>query len=138
MKLTEYQRGFLEALVDIRGRIFIEYTGNREKEKDRYYPIVNVILKSSSMWLLEKARDMLGIRKGFNKKKDMHTLTLGALESEDLLRQITLVKREHRRLVALEIIEIEKKWGVGFQDEITSEHSDEIERLLRKFYTQKG
>lgn len=138
MKLTEYQKGFIEALLDERGHIFLAYHDGRKNGREIYYPTINIMLKSSSMWVLEKARNMLGVRKGFNKRKGMHTLTLGALESEDLLRQITLVKREHRRLVALEIIEIEKKWGIGFQDEITSEHSDEIERLLRKFYTQKG
>jgi len=138
MKLSEYQKGFLSALLDERGHIFIDYFEGTKKGRDKYYPVVNIELKSNSMWTLEKVRYMLSIRKSFNRRKQLYTLTLGVLESENLLKQITLIKREHRRLVALEIFKIEKKWGIGFQDEIIPEHRDEIERLLRKFYTQKG
>ena len=136
MELTEYQKGFLSAFMDIGGHIFLEYFEGRKKGKDKYYPIVNVILKSSSMWVLEKARNMLNIRKDFNRRKKQYTLTLGASESEHLLKQITLIKREQQRLVALEIYETEKKWGIGFQDEVLPEHRDEVDKLVEEFYKQ--
>lgn len=137
MKLTEYQKGYLEALLDARGYIFMTYFEGPKKGRDKYYPAVNIMLKSSSIQVLEKASNILGIRKGFNRRRGLYVLALGTLESEDLLKQITLIRKEHRRLVALEIIEIEKKWNVSFQDEVIPEHNGEIERLLRKFYTQK-
>ena len=137
MKLTEYQKGYLEALLDTRGYIFMTYFEGPKKGRDKYYPAVNIMFKSSLMQVLEKAGNILGIRKGFNRRGQLYTLTLGVLESENLLKQITLIKREHRRLVALEIFKTEKKWDIGFQDEVKSEHRDEIDGLLRKFYTQK-
>ena len=137
MKLTEYQKGYLDALLDARGHIYIDYFCGRKKGRDKYYPVINILFKVSSMWVLEKVRDILGIRKSFNIRGSQYALILGALESEELLKQVTLIKGEHRRLVALEIIEIEKKWGINFQDEVKSEHRDEIDNLLRKFYTQK-
>jgi hypothetical protein len=137
MKLTEYQKGFIEALLDERGHIFLAYHDGRKNGRGIYYPTINIMLKSSSMWILEKARDMLGIRKGFNRRKNLYTLTLGELESEELLRQITLIKREQRRLVALEMIDIKKKWIAGSCDKVLPEYKSEVDRLVKSFYAHR-
>jgi hypothetical protein len=138
MKLTEYQKGFVEALLDERGHIFLAYHDGRKNGREIYYPTINIMLKSNSMWVLEKARNMLDVRKGFNRRGKLYTLTLGELESEELLKQITLIKREQRRLVALELIDIKKKWIVGSCDKVLPEYKSEVDRLVKNFHTQGG
>lgn len=134
MELTEYQKGFLSAFLDERGGIFLTYYDGRKKGKGIYYPTINIILKSSSISFLGKVRDMLGVRKSFNKRRGQYTLILGELESEELLRQITLVRQEARRLVALKMIDIKKKWVAGTCDKVLPEYKDEVDKLVEEFY----
>ena len=134
MELTNYQKGFLSAFLDERGGIFLAYHGGRKKGKGIYYPTINIMLKSSSISLLGKVRDMLGIGKSFNKRRGQYVLILGELESEELLRQVDLIRREYRRLVALEIIDIKKTWVAGRCDKVLPEYKSEVDRLVEEFY----
>lgn len=106
IKLTEYYKGWIEALIDGEGSISLL----REKRKQfragvTYKPRLNI--SNKNLKLLEQAKDIIGHGAIHpNGKSGVYNLDISAEGMRYILPKITLIVKEEQRLLLIEALKI--------------------------------
>jgi len=135
MKLTEYERGFIEACIDTDGSIFIEKHKN-QKGTESYYPVVS--FSNNSVKLLNKIKKILKVNNKLILKKGSknYKFAIKSHKALNLLKSISLVVKEEKRLKLIRLGEIStSRYGRNQYDrEFLDQTKKEIEKILGNWY----
>ncbi len=122
-KLTEYERGWIEALIDGEGSLSLCY--GKQQTSPRYRIDIRIDISNTNLEILEKAREICGggsisSFESFNdNRKKRYRICFRSSIIRNILPQLDLiVKREQKKLIleALSLIERRGKGSIqGFQ-----------------------
>lgn len=133
--LSPYERGFIEGFLDADGCITLGSYG-----KNRRTPRFNVSFSNNSVDILNKIQKILGINKSLVLKETgsfkNYQFALSPKESYALLKQITLVVKEHRRKIGIECYEYIQACGGASMNDHTrpKDYDSKISEFLDKFH----
>ena len=133
-KFSDYERGFIEGVLDSDGSITLKRRGN---SYSGYSPIVRVSFSNNSKEFLGKVRRILGCGHKLTQKKGekCYKFALGQTNSKELLEQIKLVVKEGRRKVGLKLIQFKEQHFKDTRFNLPNWYKQEIDNLIEQFYT---
>ncbi len=136
IKLTNYQKGFIEGMLDGEGCISL-----CKSHKKKSYLILHpeVKITNTNFNILNKISKMINRecsihkRKSFNPKhKPCYLLRIHSNAAVEILSQIKLIIKENKRKIVLKVFKILRKrqhgfgrWNLNYKD-----------KLIRKYYNQ--
>lgn len=131
---SDYERGFIEGLLDSDGSITLKRQGNNYSG---YSPIVRVSVSNNPKEFLEKVRRILscGHKLTLKKGDKCSNFALGQTDSKELLEQIKLVVKKGRRKVALKLIQFKEQYFKDIRFNLPNWYKQEIDNLIEQFYT---
>ncbi len=131
---SDYERGFIEGLLDSDGSITLKRQGNNYSG---YSPIVCVSFSNNSKEFLEKVRRILGCgHKLTLKKGDKYSkFALRQTYSKELLERIKLVVKEGQRKIILKLIQFKEQYFKDTRFNLPNWYKQEIDNLIEQFYT---
>jgi hypothetical protein len=106
-KLNDYEKGFLEGLIDGEGSLII----HKDKRKDcklGWTPHIRITISNRNKQLLEKARNMFGGGYIIRKPDDSYELRVGPNLTRKTLPQLNLIVKEKRKIKVLNILNLLK------------------------------
>jgi len=132
--LSNYERGFIAACIDTDGYITLSKRSGTGCSR-----IVGVGFANNSILFLNRIQYILGTNKKLINKKgtNNYKFRLSPSESYDLLKQISLIIKEHRRIIAIELYELGRSaFGMNKHSPRLEEHVKKTETLIKKFYSK--
>lgn len=131
-KLNSYEKGFISAFIDTDGSICLDNVNTRKT------PRIAVYFNNNSIELLERVRDMIGIEKSFKLKKGSrnYALVYYRAQAVELLKQVKLIVKEHRREVAIELGDYIASLGGRSINQYSKppDYDDKIRLMVESFY----
>lgn len=119
-QLTEYEKGYLEGLIEGEGSIILNILKNRKKSAKRgWQPQIGLKISNNSLDLLAKVQEFIPgikIRRAHKERIGAHSSYVAATQSHNLLRwllpQLSFVvpEKERRRLLAIDLLLL-LDWG---------------------------
>jgi hypothetical protein len=139
IKLSEYQKGFIEGMLDGEGCISL----CRPKKKNSYLVLhPEIKITNTNFEILDKIADMINNecsiykRKTYSKKhKPCYLLRVRSDAAYQILSQIKLVIKENKRKIMLKVFKILKKrqhgfgrWNLNYKDKLINKYYKEFYR----------
>ncbi len=136
-KITQYEKGFLEGLIDGEGCLCIAHSiDKRDGEIFR----VELSISNTNLKLLKKAQKIIKggsiqklIRKN-KKHKDCFLLRFNSSATKNILPQLSLIVKEHKRKIAIKILKILLKRRGGFGTWNKNYKKSELKKYYKEFY----
>jgi hypothetical protein len=106
-KLTQYERGYIEGIIDGEGSIVLVRKKNfgHGAPKRGWSPSITLNIANNNIFLLKKVQKIIGLKTMYS-KKGTKSFYLRACHGKIkwLFPQIKLIEKEYRRRLALKII----------------------------------
>jgi len=136
-KLSVYEKGFVEGLFDGEGCLCLVHT--KERERGKVFRI-EMSVSNTNLELIKKIQKMIGgnIQKSIRtnrKHNDCYLLKISPNSMREILPQIHLVVKEHKRKIALKVLKIMRqrtkfsRWNKEYKIK-------ELFDLYRRFYNE--
>lgn len=136
-ELNDYERGFIEGALDADGSITLS-KGSSKRKHFSTPSIVVVFSNNNREWLL-KIQKILGKKVALTHKKGTKNFDMKytSWNAYWILKQIRLIVKEPRRLIAIEIFDTVQEHGGGGTNQHTcdDEYKNKINELVELFYT---